>query len=66
MSCFNGMGIGKDFIAPIVSRQTRAVRLVVKKTKNGKPLITKFGAYNGKGKLFNDIGGLKARKLVGQ
>ena len=45
VSCFNGRTIGPDVIAPIVSRRTRKVRLLVMRTENGNPGIGSFGAY---------------------
>ncbi|MEI7900365.1 MAG: discoidin domain-containing protein [bacterium] len=44
--CFNGMKIGPEFIAPIVSRTTSKVRLLVKRTDAGNPAIAEFEAYN--------------------
>ena len=44
-SCFNGRAIGPDFIAPIVSRRTRKVRLLVMRTESGNPGIRSFEAY---------------------
>ena len=46
IGCFNGYAIGADFIAPIVSRTTPKVRLLIKKTGNGSPAIAEFEAYN--------------------
>lgn len=46
VGCFNGMGIGRDFVAPIVSRKTRKARLYVKQTTKGNPAIAEFEAYN--------------------
>lgn len=46
VGCFHGMSIGGDFIAPIVSRTTRKVRLRVARTASGNPRIAEFEAYN--------------------
>ena len=46
VSCFNGRGIGPDFMAPIVSRTTPKVRLLVMRTTKGNPGISEFEAYN--------------------
>ena len=46
IGCFNGLTIGADFIAPIVSRTTSKVRLFIKKTSSGNPTIAEFDAYN--------------------
>jgi len=46
ISCFNGRAIGPEFMAPIVSRSTRAVRLFIMGTTSGNPSITEFEAYN--------------------
>jgi hypothetical protein len=46
IGCFNGMAIGADFIAPIVSRTTTKARLLVKRTASGNPGIAEFEAYN--------------------
>jgi len=46
VGCFNGRGIGPDFVAPIVSRTTRKVRLLVMRTTKGNPCIAEFEAYN--------------------
>ena len=63
--CFNGRGIGQDFVAPIVSRTTQKVRLMVLQTTNGNPCITEFGAYNDTpGDSFNDPTGAKAVGVV--
>ena len=37
IGCFNGLAIGPDFIAPIVSRTTTKARLLVKRTASGNP-----------------------------
>jgi hypothetical protein len=67
-SCFNGRGIGQDFIAPIVSRTTQKVRMTVIQTSNGNPpCITEFGAYNDPiGTPFNDPTGAAAVGVVGK
>jgi hypothetical protein len=65
--CFNGRGIGGDFIAPIVSRNTKKVRLRVLQTTAGNPAITEFGVYNAPvGTLFNDATGAAAVGVVGK
>lgn len=65
--CFNGRGIGGDFIAPIVSRTTKKVRLRVLQTTAGNPVITEFGVYNDPvGTLFNDATGAAAVGVVGK
>jgi len=46
VGCFNGRTIGPDFIAPIVSRTTRKVRLLVVRTDKGNPCISECEAYN--------------------
>ena len=46
IGCFNGLTIGADFIAPIVSRTTSKVRLLIKETSSGDPEIAEFEAYN--------------------
>jgi hypothetical protein len=46
IGCFNGRGIGADFIAPIVSRTTRKARLFIMRTTKGNPCIAEFEAYN--------------------
>jgi len=45
-SCFNGMNIGAEFVAPIISRKAKKFRLVVIRTDKGEPAITEFEAYN--------------------
>ena len=67
VSCFNGLAIGKEFIAPIVSRKTRGVRLRILGTKRGNPAITEFEAYNDtSGTVFNDPTGAAAVNVVGK
>ncbi|MSQ95936.1 MAG: hypothetical protein EXR98_15470 [Gemmataceae bacterium] len=46
VGCFNGMDIGKEFVAPIVGRTTTKARMVVMRTAKGAPAITSFEAYN--------------------
>ena len=46
MSCFNGMGIGGEFIAAIVPRTTSKARLRVLANSKDKTLLTAFEAYN--------------------
>lgn len=45
-SCFNGLSIGDEFVAPIVERKTTKARLRVIHTKAGQPQIAEFTAYN--------------------
>lgn len=68
VSCFNGRGIGADFVAPIVGRVTTKARLRVMQTKSGKSKITEFNAYNDMsgGTIFNDSTGAKAVKISGK
>ena len=67
MSCFNGRGIGREFVAPIVSRTTLGVRLMILQTTSGNPAITEFGAYNDPvGTPFNDPTGAAAVGVVGK
>jgi len=60
VGCFNGRTIGADFIAPIVSRTTQKVRLLVVKTNSGNPCIGEFAVYNDTtGEVFNvPVGGV--------
>jgi hypothetical protein len=46
VGCFNGRGIGAEFVAPIVSRTTPKARLLILATDNGKPSIAEFAAYH--------------------
>ena len=46
MSCFNGAGIGAEFVAPIVSRITSKARLRVIATGKDKAALTAFEAYH--------------------
>lgn len=46
VSCFNGLGIGAEFIAAIVPRTTSKVRLSVLANSKEKAIITAFEAYN--------------------
>jgi hypothetical protein len=46
VSCFNGRDIGPEFMAPIVSRTTKKVRLLIMGTKSGNPAISAFEVYN--------------------
>ena len=46
VGCFNGRAIGRDFIAPIVSRTSRKARLFIMRTTKGNPGIIEFEAYN--------------------
>jgi hypothetical protein len=45
-SCFNGRAIGSEFMAPIVSRTTKKVRLLILRTNSGNPAISAFEVYN--------------------
>jgi hypothetical protein len=45
-SCFNGREIGPEFMAPIVSRTTKKVRLLIMRTRSGNPAIGAFEVYN--------------------
>lgn len=47
VGCFNGRNIGPEFVAPIVSRRTRKVRLRIMRTDSGHPAIGAFEVYNG-------------------
>ena len=66
IGCFNGRTIGPNFIAPIVSRKTRGVRLHIMRTTRGNPAIKELGVYNGTGQTFNDPNGMAARQRVGK
>jgi hypothetical protein len=44
-NCFNGRGIGKEFVAVIVERTTSKVRLRLMQTESGKPAIAEFEAF---------------------
>ncbi|MBL7218496.1 MAG: discoidin domain-containing protein [Phycisphaerae bacterium] len=46
VGCFNGRGIGADFMAPIVARTTTKARLRIMQTTKGNPCIAEFEAYN--------------------
>ncbi|MEI6234380.1 MAG: discoidin domain-containing protein [Planctomycetota bacterium] len=46
VGCFNGAGIGADFVAPIVSRTTQKARLSIVRTNKDNPAIGTFEAYN--------------------
>jgi hypothetical protein len=60
------MAIGEDFIAPVVPRKTRGVRLRVIATKEGSPAIREFSAYDAAGEVFNDADGTAATRRVGK
>lgn len=45
-SCFNGLGIGAEFKAPIVPRTMQKARLVIMRTTKDKPEITAFEAFH--------------------
>ena len=67
VSVFNGMHIGKGFIAPIVERATTKVRLRVLKTKSGKAKIVTFTThYDKSGDKFNVARGKQASNRVGK
>jgi hypothetical protein len=66
MGCFNGLGIGADFIAPVVARKTSGVRLRIIRTKSGPPIIREFAVHGGIGKSLNDADGTLAQKIVGK
>jgi len=44
--CFKGRQMGREFMAPIVSRMTRKVRLRIEKTTGGLPAMVEIGVYN--------------------
>jgi len=46
VGCFNGRAIGPDFVAPIIGRTTRKVRLSVARTTGGTLCIGEFEAYD--------------------
>jgi len=67
ISCFNGLGIGPEFLAPIVARTTRGVRLVVLQTAGGPPALSEFEVYNDTaGEVFNDPTGQAAEGKLGK
>jgi len=45
LGCFNGRTMGANFIAPIVSRTTTKLRLLITSTTGGIPGIAEFEAY---------------------
>ncbi len=54
VGCFNGMGIGADFVAPIVGRTMKKARLMIVRTAKGTPAISSFEAYSDMtGEVFN-------------
>jgi hypothetical protein len=59
VSCFNGRDIGPEFIAPIVSRTAKKVRLLIMGTKSGNPAISAFEVYN-------DTAGWRPVKATGE
>jgi len=65
-SCFNGMNIGKDFIAPIVTCKTKELRLKVIATNKGRPAISEFEAYRSVGRTFDDPTGAAAVNIIGK
>ena len=65
--CFNGRTIGPGFVAPVVGRTTRKVRLTILQTAGGAPGISEFEAYNdATGEVFNDPTGATAAGKVGR
>ena len=46
VGCFNGAGIGAEFVAPIVSRTTSKARLLIIRANNDKFALSAFEAYN--------------------
>jgi hypothetical protein len=46
VGCFNGRAIGPEFMAPIVSRTAKKVRLLILRTNSGNPAISAFEVYN--------------------
>jgi hypothetical protein len=67
IACFRGRDIGEGFIAPIVSRTTRGVRLRIIATSSGNPAISEFEVYSAPGgAAFNDPTGAEAVKVVGK
>ena len=67
IDCFNGRTIGKNFVAPVVSRTTLGVRLTILRTTAGNPAISEFGVFNDLGgKKFNDATGAAAGGVVGK
>ena len=46
VGCFNGAGIGAEFVAPIVSRTTSKARVLVIRANNDKFALSAFEAYN--------------------
>ncbi len=54
VSCFNGRGIGPEFVAPIVGRTTTRARLRILRTNKGPAGIAEFAVYDDPpGKLLN-------------
>lgn len=67
VSCFNGLAIGPEFMAPIVGRDTKKARLSIIATGSGNPAICSFEAYNDTtGTVFNDPRGEQATRAVGR
>jgi len=67
VGCFNGRTIGKEFVAPIVSRTTPKVRLQVLATSSGQPGIAEFSAYHDtSGEVFNVARGQTTPGRVGK
>lgn len=67
VSCFNGMQIGSEFIAPIVRRTFAKARLRVIATKEGEPKITAFEAYDDtSGEALNLARGMAVPNRVGK
>ena len=58
MSCFNGMDIGGEFVAPVIGRKVKKVRLLVIAVAKDVPAITEFEAYlDTTGGMAYDLGG---------
>jgi hypothetical protein len=67
LGCFNGSGIGAEFVAPIVTRTTTKLRLRVIATTKDKAALTAFEAYNDiPGDALDVAKGSDAPKRVGK
>lgn len=67
VGCFNGLAIGADFVAPIVSRTTQKARISILRTASGSPAITSFEAFNDtSGEVYSATTGGQATKHVGK
>lgn len=63
---FHGSTIGMNFVAPIVSKNTQKIRLLILKSTRGVPAISEFAIYNDTtGEIFNDANGAAAAKKIG-